>query len=151
MQTPRVLAGLLLCIAACCTLFIGCGTKGPATSTIDGKITYNSQPVTAGMVVYENISKGWIGAAELDSEGRYRISNIRVGDYTVSIQPPIPKTPNENDSSIEEIKAKLATNRPPDPKNIPRPVRNTQTSPLKVSVAGGEQEFSFELSKAAGS
>jgi len=133
--------------AFCCAVVIGCGSKGPAAGTIKGQVTYNSQPVAAGTVVYENPSKAWIGAGELDAEGRYRISDVRIGDYIVSVQPPAPKLPNESDSSIENIKSKMAAYKAPDPANIPRRVRSTHTSPLKASVVEGDQELNFELSK----
>lgn len=146
MLANRPNGSLSLYFALCCAAVSGCGPKSPATGEVSGQITYNSQPVTAGMVVYENPSKAWIGAGELGSDGRYQISKLRVGEYTVSVQPPVPKMPNESDSSIEEIKAKLGTIKAPDPANIPRPVRSTQTSSLKASVVEGDQEVSFELS-----
>ena len=151
MRSISLRASIALCALLCCAFFVGCGSKGLPTGTVSGRVTFNAQPVTAGTVIYENTSKGWIGAAELDREGRYRIPDIRVAEYVVSVQPPTPKTPNESDTSIEELKAKLATTKVPDPVNIPRPVRNTQTSPLKAVVIEGDQEFSFELAKMTGS
>ena len=151
MRYPRKCARMPLFALLCCAVFVGCSSDGAATGTVKGQITYNSQPVTAGMVIYENASKGWIGASELDTEGRYRIPDIRLADYVVSVQPPTPKTPSESDGSIEEIKAKMVTYKVPDPANIPRPVRTTQSSPLKASVTEGDQEFNFDLSKTAGS
>jgi hypothetical protein len=114
---------------------------------VAGRVTFNSQPVTAGTVVYENPSQAWIAAADLDADGRYRLTDLRVGNYVVSVQPPAEKSPNESNASIEEIKAGLASRKAPDPINIPRPVRSTQTSTLKATVVEGDQELSFDLAK----
>jgi hypothetical protein len=73
------------------------------------------------------------------------MADIRVGEYTVSVQPPAVKMPNESDTSAEEIKAKIGTMKSPDPANIPKPMRATQTSPLKATVAEGDNAFNFDL------
>jgi hypothetical protein len=147
-RSPR--AGLILLAATCLAVLGGCKPKGPPTGTVTGQVTYNSQPVTAGMVVFENPTQAWIGGSELDGQGRYRIADLRAGDYIVSIQPPAAQGPNENTSSVEEIKANRSRTKKPDPANIPRPVRSSHTSPLKASVVEGNQVHSFELSKTAG-
>ncbi|MEX2171736.1 MAG: hypothetical protein WD851_20625 [Pirellulales bacterium] len=136
-------------VAAALTLSAGCESNGPAIGTVTGQVTHESKPVTPGTIIFENPSLALISLAELDSQGRYLLPDIQVAQYTVSVQPPEPILPSESDGTVEEIKAKLAKVKIPDPKNIPRPVRSTQTSPLRANVVEGEQEFNFELADAA--
>jgi hypothetical protein len=124
----------------------GCGKQPPAAGSVAGRVTFESQPVAAGHVVFENPGQGWLRAAPLDSDGRYNLPEVRVGDYTVTIQPPEPNRPNEATSMPAEIRAQMATVKYVDPKNIPRQFRSVQTSPLKRSVVPGSNEFDFELS-----
>src|SRR5262245_32039143 len=49
----------------------GCGTSGSNTVAVQGRITYDSQPVTEGNVVFENAAHGWLRAAPLDSKGEF--------------------------------------------------------------------------------
>jgi hypothetical protein len=113
---------------------------------VSGRITFNSAPVTAGTVVFENPTQAWVAADDLDGNGQYRLTDIRVGEYVVSVQAPAVKTPNESDATLEEMKAGLAR-KAPDPANIPRTMRSTQSSPLKATVVEGDQEIHFDLSK----
>lgn len=128
--------------------FVGCDTLGPQVGSVAGRVTFEAKPVTSGTVVFENPSLAWISAAELDSEGHYELRDIRVAQYTVSVQPPPPNLPDDS-GTLEEIRQQIKQVKPADPKNIPRPVRSTQTSPLRADVVEGEQEYNFELADAA--
>ncbi len=125
----------------------GCGKSHRPEGIVNGIVSFDSQPVAEGHVVFENRSMGWLRVAELDSEGRYQIANVPFGEYTVTIQPLEPKRLDETTGSPAEIRAQMATAKAPDPKNIPRPYRAFETSPLKRSVKAGNNEFNFELTE----
>jgi len=129
----------------------GCSHDGPALGNVQGRVTFQSQPVTEGTVVFENPTSAWIIAAELDAEGHYELSGVRVAEYHVSIQPNQPVVPNENTHTPEELRALRGSVKHPDPKNIPRPVRSTQTTKLRANVAEGDNAYDFELADATGS
>ena len=62
--------------------------------------------MTLGTVVFENSSLAWISAAELDSEGHYVHRDIRVAQYTVSVQPPPPTLPDDS-GTLEEVRQQI--------------------------------------------
>lgn len=145
-----VISATLRTVASLAILgMLGCESDGPMTGSARGRITYQSQPVTAGMVVFESPSSALIASADLDADGRYEIADLRVAEYHVSVQPPQPQVPNESTHSIEEIQAYSRNPQEPDPKNIPRPVRSTQTTPLRANVVEGENTFDFDLAEAS--
>lgn len=126
----------------------GCGTDAPSTGSAQGKITYNSEPVVEGNVVFENRSIGCLRAGALNADGNYTIDNLDVGEYKVSIHPPEPELPNENTiTSGGRINTTPAAI--PDPENIPKQFRRTEDTPLVVEVAAGDNnQFDFDLATA---
>lgn len=129
----------------------GCSPDKPVSGNVQGRVTFQSQPVTEGTVIFENPTAAWINVAELDSGGRYELPDIRVAEYHVSIQPPQPVVPNENTHTPEELRALRGSVKPPDPKNIPKSVRSTQTTRLRANVVEGNNTYDFELANTIGS
>ncbi len=121
----------------------GCGTSGPDTVAVQGRVTYDSQPVTEGNVVFENAAHGWLRAAPLDSNGEFRIDDLIIADYVVTVRPPEPKLPNETMGIEGPIVITPAMM--PNPTNIPRRFRSADTTPLKASVAADATRFDFDL------
>lgn len=135
------------CLTTLAVLIIaGCGKKTAPTGSVAGRVTYASQPVTQGTVVFENRTEGQFRAATLDSNGQYQLPEVRLGEYNVSVQPPAPELPNESSGTPAQIRAKMATVKVIDPKDIPRPFRAFETTPLKRSVESGANTFDFDLS-----
>lgn len=126
----------------------GCGNRSAPSGSVSGHVTFASQPVGQGFVVFENRAQGWLRAAPLDSSGEYVLPEVGVGEYTISVQPPQPERPSESSGTPAQIRAKMAAVRVIDPKNIPRPFRSFETSPLKRSVAPGANTFDFDLATA---
>jgi hypothetical protein len=130
-------------VACALLVFEGCGSRGPATGTVEGKITFNSQPVTQGNVVYENAERGWAYVAPLDAEGRYRLADVNLAEYEVCIRPIEPRVADETSSSTGVI----PTTAPVDPANIPKEFRSSQTTRLKATVVEGPNPFNYDLAK----
>ena len=125
-------------------LTCGCSAAAPPVGDVEGKISFGGEPVTGANVVFENTERGWLRAAELDSTGTYRMTGVKTAEYTVSIQPPTPPTPNEN--THPDGKFVISPEMIPDPKNIPKPFREAHTSSLSVQVQASLNQFDFDLS-----
>jgi hypothetical protein len=123
----------------------GCGKSGASAGSVTGRVTYSTQPVTQGFIVFESRAQGALHAAPLDAEGKYELPEVRVGDYNVVVQPPEPERPSESSGTPAQIRAKMASVKVVDPKNIPRIYRAYETTPLKRSVESGANMFDFEL------
>jgi hypothetical protein len=128
---------------ALCGLLVGCGSKGPATGSVEGQITHNNQPVTQGNVVYENAERGWAYVAPLDSEGRYRLANVNLAEFKVCIKPVEAKAADETGGAAGVIPTAAGA----DPANIPTEYRSSQTTRLKATVVEGSNSFNYDLAK----
>ncbi|QGQ22025.1 carboxypeptidase regulatory-like domain-containing protein [Gimesia benthica] len=131
-----------LCLL-CSTVLVGC-SQSPSDdkqrSGVTISISFAGEPVTTGSVNLENSETGESGGGELNADGSVTISNIVLGNYTVTILPPdpdpVPPEPGQPAKKMEVYK------------NIPEKFRNRKTSPLKVEVKDGENEFQFDLKTA---
>lgn len=124
----------------------GCGEKGPLTGTVQGTVTYRGKAVGEGFVIFENQAKGWTRAAKLKPDGSYEHREVPVAEYVVRIEPPQPELPNETTG----FRGGGAAPPVPDPKNIPKKFRTSQSTPLRASVAEGDNRYDFELSTGGG-
>lgn len=102
------------------------------TGTAVVKVTFGGEPVTEGFVNFENPNTGLGGGAELEASGTATVASIPVGDYTVSVIPPLPPD-NDPNPVIKEYD------------NLPQKFRSTSTSTLKATIKEGSNEFAFEL------
>ena len=122
--------------------FSGCGGKGPPTGTVQGTVTYQGKAVGEGFVVFENQAKGWTRAAKLNPDGSYEHREVPVAEYVVHVVPPQPELPNETTG----FRGGGAAAPVPDPENIPKKFRTSQSTPLRANVAEGHNRYDFELS-----
>lgn len=120
--------GILVCLG----WLGGCGSGGPPSGTVSGKVTLNGQPLSAGVVVFTNSAAGVGASASLDERGIYHLPSIPAGSYDVAIQPPPPPPPEE-----------MPQVRPKSP--IPDPFRDPETSPLKATINQGQNTADFPL------
>jgi len=135
----RPWTGLLVCL---CLAVAGCSSR-PPVGEVTGQVTYKGQPVTDGVIVFNNEAKGVFMTAKLDKEGNYvfhtaRGAGLPIGSYQVSITPPRPdlpfgappQPPPEN----------------PDYPNIPEKYRKPETSGFTAEVQQGANEsFNFNM------
>jgi len=112
----------------CVSWSIGCGPAEPPSGSVSGKVMYNGQPLTSGIVTLVNENSGVGASVEIDSSGGYHIQSIRTGEYDVAVY-----------------------NRPPPPGgkfvklNIPEKYQDLQTSGLIVTVKEGENTADLQL------
>ena len=124
---------VLLGLAVAVSGGLGCGSVEPPTGSLSGNVTYNGQPVTAGVVTLVNDQAGMGASGELDASGRYRIESVRTGQYKVAIhrQPPPPESGPEVFRSW-----KL---------NIPEKYQDLESSGLSATVSEGKNTADFSL------
>ncbi|WP_417388780.1 hypothetical protein [Gimesia sp.] len=134
-----------LVISGCALLFLlelsGCsrtpGSDKPSGS-VTIQITNGTEPVTEGQVDLVNEQTGEGGGAALNSEGTASLEMVALGEYVVTVNPP-PQEPLIPGQAPPEVKEYA---------NIPAKVRQIKSSPLKLEVKSGANEFAFDLKSA---
>lgn len=126
---------------ACLTLAtLGCG-RGEVLGKVSGQVKFQGQPVTEGVILFSNAEKGVHITADLNKDGRYVVEmakgyGLPLGDYQVTISPPLPDTPPVG--PIPKVKVKEY----PD---IPPKYRRAETSGLTMTVRAGENPFDVDM------
>lgn len=115
----------------------GCGSGDSKPSVkVTGEITYEGKPVTEGEVSFE-AQDGAAATVSLDSEGKFEIEQLPVGEYAVSVTPPpITEAPTEANVKIKTYE------------NIPDGYQTISTSDFRAEVDDeGENHFKFDMKK----
>lgn len=132
-------AGLL----ACWVLLAGCGGDDDdrPTATIIGQVTLDGAPLSSGSIQFTSPKTGESAYANLDSEGRYRVTfpKADVGsDYDVTVGRAVDE--NQDPTALAEDMPK------PGPNPVPRKYSDRTTSGLKATIANpGENQFDVHL------
>lgn len=121
-------------------LLSGCGS-GEVRGRVAGKVTFQGQPVSEGIVVFANDQQGVHMTADLKPDGSYQIitakgAGLPLGTYTISVCPPLPQVTTG------------VFGKPPAKKpypNIPVKYRNPKTSGLTLTVSEGENSFDIAM------
>ncbi len=121
-------ATLYSCLLVSLTLTIACGPAEPPSGSVSGKVTYNGQPLTAGVVTLINEATGVGGSVKLDSSGGYYIQTIRTGQYKVAVHN-VPPPPGGKVVML----------------NIPEKFQDIQSSGLSVTVEEGKNTSDLKL------
>jgi hypothetical protein len=132
---------LLLAVVA---VIGGCGQSGPPTAAVQGKITIDSKPVTVGNVTFENAERGWLRVATLSPQGEYRLDDVVVAEYKVTVRPPDPRLPDES-STARGVSVATAVNN--DSASIPSRFRSLQSTPLVAKLVEGANQCNFDLAQ----
>lgn len=115
----------------------GCGTDGPPSGTVSGRVTFQGEPVTSGVVNLTSQTLGIGASGTLGEDGQYHIADqLKTGEYKVIITLPPPPPPRPEDG-------------PPKPqqelKNIPAKYRSEATSDLTATIHEGTNTADFDL------
>jgi hypothetical protein len=154
MLRNRANAGLLLFWAMCLT---GCWSRGPAVQFVEGLVVFEGQPVADATVFFTPEISGSLAQAGLPATGRtgadgtFRLNGFRgaragagtaVGMYVVTA------VKLESDPIPEPDATGVLPQAPPDQKVrnlLPAAYSDTKTSPLRVEVKKGRNQYRFEL------
>ena len=110
------------------------GCSPPPPGEVVGTVTLDGEPLNAAVVTFEDVAQG-VGQSAPISAGEFKMPvPMRVGEYTVVIQPPPPPPPTAA--------------APPGPKvSIPEKYTKPGTSGLTATVESGKNDFDFKLTK----
>jgi hypothetical protein len=140
LPTIRSLPPLSFLLAAIVFGATGCN-RGPPIAEVSGKVSFEGQPVTEGVINFASES-GFGIQSQLGADGRYRLHShhgkgIPLGTYKVSISPP----------PFDPVPADLSQPPPRQPEypNIPQRYRSFQTSGLVAEVVAEDNVFDFEM------
>jgi hypothetical protein len=115
----------------------GC-TDLPPEGQVFGKVTYKGAPVTEGTVSFHNATAGLGGDAAIGADGSYRFATgVGVGDYQVSIYPPVVIDSSDPRTPPVSVYKKV--------ENIPTKYHHPETSTLTATVKEGDNPLDFEL------
>ena len=133
-------AGLVCLISIVCIL--GCGGPKETLGPVSGKVTFNGEPVTEGMVMFSNPEKAIYMIAKLDEQGHYEVMRkdgpgLPPGDYTVTVRPPTVEL------KLEDTTNPAAASNQKQYTNIPMKYRYDQYSGLKITVT--EEGVVFDI------
>ena len=122
--------GIHLCLAAVMiSALIGCGESPPPTGDLSGKV-FNKDELVGDCVVslYNPSTKRSIGG-KVDLQGEFRITEIPLGNYEVSLGQRTTNLPTEEEFD----------------KRIPAKYRDSKTSGFSVEITEGENATSLKM------
>jgi hypothetical protein len=120
------------------TALIGCGGGGAAS--VSGKVTYKNEPVKGGSLTFIPVGDkgtaeaGKPAAADVDAEGRYRVS-ASTGKHRVNYSPP----------SVDPGRELKPGEAPP-----PSPYKGLTPVQPEIEIKSGGSTLDIELVKPAG-
>jgi len=126
--TTSTRTAVFLGLLACVSWTIGCGPVAPPSGSVSGKVIFNGQPLTSGVVTLVNEESGVGASVEIDSSGSYYIQSIRTGEYNVAVH----NTPPPPGGKFVKL-------------NIPEKYQDILTSGLKATVEDGENTVDFRF------
>ncbi|HJZ93138.1 MAG TPA: hypothetical protein VKE40_19835 [Gemmataceae bacterium] len=105
--------------------------KAGKTGVVEGKITYNGNPLKGGTVSF-HIADGTMVTANIKSDGTFRATDVPVGKAKVTIETESAKPKGKDKDANNYVK-------------IPQTYAGANTSPLEVMVVAGKQTIDFVL------
>ncbi len=119
------------------------GEPGEKLGHVSGRVTFNDQPIREGLVIFQNPSQGVYMTDEVDEQGRYEVimaqgAGLPLGEYQVSVSPPLPKTPELGDIPGRPSPADQYP-------HIPRKYRDPETSGLVLVVVEGSNRLDIAM------
>ena len=151
--------GRCLSLAIVSALVVGCGPSGPAVNLVKGVVTLDGAPLADADVGFSPITPGQglsavgktaaDGSFVLNAQGARPGRGTAIGDYVITVRKyetpaPVPQL-NSDDPNYEPSEP---SRKPPSELRslVPKIYVDKATSPLKATVAKGENSFQFELS-----
>lgn len=116
--------------------------RGEQLGKITGRVTLDGKPISPGIVMFCNFSKGVHITALLDGEGKYELQTAKgfglpLGSYRVAVSPLPPEPPIPGGPPAAAHSSPL--------NNIPPRYLDPETSELETTVEAGENVYNIEL------
>lgn len=117
----------------------GCGSS-VERGRIFGKVTFQGQPVAAGMVSFACSENGVQMSADIKPDGSYEVittagAGLPLGTYRVSVCPPL----------VAPVMMPGPATKAKEDSNIPEKYRHYDTAGLTLTVKQGKNPFDIEL------
>ena len=137
---PRIPRSILMGM-----LFLGLSLHGCSSEEIRGrivgKVTFQSKPISEGLVVFNNTEKGIYMTAKLKEDGSYQVltakgAGLPLLTYQAAVCPPLIDAPPGKFSSPPKVSQFP---------NIPRKYRDPKTAGLTLQVHEGENRFDIDM------
>jgi hypothetical protein len=122
-------------------LALGACGSGVERGRIFGKISSQGQPVSKGLVLFSDPSKGINMMADLKPDGSYEITTadgvgLPLGTYQVCVCPPL---------AVPGMGPPDTQPKPKEYANIPKKYRRYETAGLSLTVKRGENPFDIDM------
>jgi hypothetical protein len=117
------------------SLGLGC-RQAPTAVAIHGAVTFQGQPVTEGLIQFNDDKTGHGAEVALRPDGTYE-ATLPPGDYAVVILPPI--IVSDGKTGPVDMKFKKV-------RNIPAKYHSTKTSGLTATVSADKVIHDFDMS-----
>lgn len=144
----RVLLAPSFIVIAMMVGTFGCSKK-PVLGKVSGTVTFGSEPLNSGTIVFENREAGIAINAKINEDGSFEVrthegAGLPAGSYVVAIS----LGGTMKDGSESPLAGGERPPPPPPSKNkIPDPYHSTATSPLRAEVKpGNNPPFHFDVS-----
>jgi hypothetical protein len=145
-----------LVLIASAAFLLGCGDTGkPPLGRVSGKVTYNGQPVTKGIVSFvprggPGSQTGQTATGEIGSDGSYTLTTFDKGDGAVLGEHTVLVSAREEDPAIKGHgmpipDAKGRVNIKPAKLLVPEKYATVANSPLRYTVHEGDNKNDIEL------
>jgi hypothetical protein len=143
-------------MSVCLVMWAGCGSPGPQTAPVGGRVTYAGKPVTEGTILFWSTAGGTVASGPLGPDGSYRLithpnaEGAVLGSHRVTIRavkllnadaaPQSPDAKEELGSLARDLNpARLQW-------IVPQRYEDRKTSPLTAEVKRGQNTIDFNLS-----
>jgi hypothetical protein len=143
--SATVLAGLILTLSAC-------GDKGssvPKTgATLEGSVHYGDELIEFALVIVT--SKTTSESANIGDDGKYRITNVPLGEVTVAVNTPAGKGDFMSKSmpgAYKGPKEKLGKKTALKYTDVPKQYHDPGTTPLKTTIVAGPNTYDIKIPK----
>jgi hypothetical protein len=139
-RVALVLLGLLL-VAGC--------ARGPRSGLLTGSVTYKGQPVNGAALFLHPVGGSEALLIPVAQDGTFSTADIPQGEYKVVVQgtegQPGPPTQGMSPAQLAKASEKLAGLKTPATIRFPDKYKAPKTTPLTMTVRGGEQTENLEL------
>ena len=124
-------------------LLAGCGPGDdvhPATVPVQGKVTYQGQPVPKGTITFQPAT-GQAAVGEIQTDGTYSLSTFKQKDGAIPGAHKVTIVANTGDPTKMPSSPGYVV-----PKDlVPKKYSSVLTSGLEATVSDGKRDFNFEL------
>lgn len=150
-------SGRRLVLVTTATFLFGCGgdASKPKLGRVSGKVSYNGQPVTKGMVSFVPISgpgseTGQSATGEIGTDGSYKLTTFESGDGAVLGEHKVLVQSSEEDPALKGQgmpipDAKGNFNTKPPKHLVPEKYLTADKTPLRYTVKEGDNRYDIEL------